>query len=96
MEIVLKSRDTITDFVEYLTKKEKLITSGQLRSANGEEDLLACYLNQLDSSYRHNFVTPTTNFKIAVPENLWNNFVKSPGPAHLNLGVFSSQPVFGW
>lgn len=43
-KILLKTLDTITDFVDYLERKERFITSGNLISAAGEEDLLAHYL----------------------------------------------------
>ena len=42
--ILLGTLDTVTDFVDYLTKKERLITGGRLIAAAGEEELLAYYL----------------------------------------------------
>ncbi|BBE75033.1 MULTISPECIES: hypothetical protein [Phytobacter] len=44
LDVVLHELDTISDFVDYLEKKEELINSGKLISAAGEEDLLAFYL----------------------------------------------------
>lgn len=41
LDVVLNELDTISDFIDYLEKKEEFITSGKLISAAGEEDLLA-------------------------------------------------------
>jgi len=42
---VFKELDTLKDFTDYLTKKEKLIESGMLAVAPGEDDLLGYYLS---------------------------------------------------
>jgi hypothetical protein len=44
LEIVLKTLDTITDFVSYLESKEQLFVGGAKVTAAGEEDLLGSYL----------------------------------------------------
>ena len=44
LDVVLNELDTISDFIDYLEKKEEFITSGKLISAAGEEDLLAHFL----------------------------------------------------
>ncbi len=49
LDVVLNTLDTVTDFVNYLAKKEKFITSGKLAVACGEEDLLAFYLKKIDT-----------------------------------------------
>lgn len=47
MEIILNELDTISDFVEYLKKKEELINTGKRISVvGGEEDLLGWYIIQ--------------------------------------------------
>ena len=40
LDVLLKTLDTITDFVSYLQKKESFICSGRLIAAAGEDDLL--------------------------------------------------------
>lgn len=42
--IIMQSLDTVSDFSEYLTKKELFLTSSKQISVAGEEDLLAYYL----------------------------------------------------
>jgi len=42
---VFKELDTLKDFTDYLTKKERLIESGMLAVAPGEDDLLGYYLS---------------------------------------------------
>jgi hypothetical protein len=44
LDIVLPELDTIADFTAYLGAKERLVRSGRLLSAAGEEELLAYYL----------------------------------------------------
>ena len=43
LDIVLGELDTVLDFTDYLTKKAAFIRSGLLRTAAGEQDLLAHY-----------------------------------------------------
>lgn len=44
LDIILSELDTISDFIDYIEKKEKFILSGGLVSAAGEEEILAHYL----------------------------------------------------
>jgi hypothetical protein len=60
-EIALGELDTITDFTDYLDKKEKLVRSGSLVSAAGEEDLVAYYMTHMNSSGEHDFTKPDGN-----------------------------------
>jgi len=52
MNILLKTLDTISDFVRYLAKKEAFIASGKLGAATGEEDL-AFYMWNLNADDEH-------------------------------------------
>lgn len=58
LDVVMGELDTITDFTEYLQKKERLIRSGHLISAGGEEDLVAYYMTHIDDSGEHGFPKP--------------------------------------
>ncbi len=58
LDIVLGELDTITDLTSYLSKKEKLIRSGQLTVAAGEEELVAYYMTHMNSSGEHDFTKP--------------------------------------
>ncbi len=78
LDIVLGARDTITDFVDYITKKESLIESGKLVSAAGEEDLLAFYLSCMNSSDQHDFIIPEPYTNLVVEEGEWERFSVSP------------------
>jgi len=82
LDILMSARDTISDFVSYLTKREILLR-GQCRIlATGEEQLLACYLVNLDGNKEHNFVFPApvgTVFNgILLTEGHWEDFQNSP------------------
>lgn len=53
--ILMSERDTVGDFVEYLTKKEEAMSQVEVR-ASGEEDLLGHYLTTLDKDGRYAFL----------------------------------------
>ncbi|MEZ5984937.1 MAG: hypothetical protein R3B94_03190 [Hyphomonas sp.] len=56
LDVVLDELDTISDFANYLQKKEEFIRSGLLARACGEEDLLAYYMVQTKEDGSHVFV----------------------------------------
>jgi hypothetical protein len=78
LDIVLRSLDTITDLVEYLTKKEALIRGGRLFWTAGEEDLLAFYLSDVDENEQHAFVMPPNVQALYIEEGYWEWFVRHP------------------
>jgi len=78
LDILLGARDTITDFVSYLSKKEEFIESGRLLSAAGEEDLLAFYLRQLNANNEHDFELDEQYTHIAIAEGEWERFSATP------------------
>ena len=57
-DIVMSELDTITDFTNYLSKKEQLFRRGNLAGASGEEDLVAFYATHTDSTDQHEFTRP--------------------------------------
>lgn len=81
LEILLKSRDTITDFVDYLRAKELFLRS--LRDKNihvliaGEEELLATYLFTVRGN-SHGFIVPEKANSTLVLEGEWAHFLSSP------------------
>jgi hypothetical protein len=81
LDIVLNSRDTITDFVDYLRAKEGLLCRCRERGirffAAGEEELLANYL-LTDDGTRHVFKFPEDINAIGLLEGDWIDFQKSP------------------
>jgi hypothetical protein len=82
LDIVLGKLDTISDFVSYLTKKEKFLRSEMIISAAGEEELLAYYLKNMNDKNEHDFVIPShINGQIAhltFGEGHWEEFIQSP------------------
>lgn len=78
LDIVLTARDTITDLVDYLSKKESLIENGKLAFAAGEEDLLAYYLKCLNPDDEHDFVIPPPYTTLVAEEGEWERFSSSP------------------
>jgi hypothetical protein len=59
LNVVMRQLDTITDFVEYLSKKEVLMMGDVRIAAAGEEELLARYLGHLDAKGKHDFMIPS-------------------------------------
>ncbi len=78
LDIVLQTRDTIADLTDYLTKKERFITSGRLVAAAGEEELLAYYLGHLNEGGEHDFVIPQGIGAMSIDEGLWERFKAHP------------------
>jgi hypothetical protein len=75
LEVVLRTVDTITDFVSYLDKKEKFVGSGKLMAAAGEDDLLAFYLGHLNDKGEHDFVISPEYNGVWIDEGFWNDFI---------------------
>ncbi len=82
LDRVLSELGTIGDFVHYLTEKEAAVRSGQLRMYDGEEDLLAFYLQEaLPNGYgclpfAHQKLSPHDWSRI--PEGEWRAYESSP------------------
>lgn len=82
LDIVLGELDTITDIAAYLGKKERLIRSGQLISAAGEEELVAYYMTHMNSSGEHDFTNPDgtslgENDRISFDVGFYDNLLKN-------------------
>lgn len=58
LRIIMRELDTITDFVEYLKKKENFVRSGRLDRAASEADLLAYYAIRINGEGDHDFAPP--------------------------------------
>jgi len=82
LDILLTTRDTITDFVRYLRWKEGFLQSAKDRKTNvlycGEEDLLANYLLSTNDE-GHGFSLPGEPLDgFYIDEGDWNAFLESP------------------
>ena len=78
MAIVLKTLDTITDFISYLEKKEALLRSGYRVISAGEEDLMAFYLKDVNEDGEQDFVFPPESDGIFLEDGHWENFCGRP------------------
>jgi hypothetical protein len=65
LDIVLRELDTISDFTDYLTRKEAVVRSGRMFAAAGEHEVLAHYLTELNEDGKHDIVLPPG------PEGVW-------------------------
>lgn len=83
LHIILQELDTIRDFSDYLTARQRLVLNDNLFLAAGEEDLLAVYLKDVNEKGEHDFVWETgvplkPGEKIVVPEGVYKNYRKAP------------------
>ncbi|MFZ2167273.1 MAG: SEC-C domain-containing protein [Minisyncoccia bacterium] len=79
---LMKARDTVTDFIEYLQKKESLIRHRPYDFFSvGEEELLGVYLTHMNENGEHDFVFPV---KEDVPAP--NAIFLGPGPWEKFMG----------
>lgn len=59
LNIVFSEIDTVVDFVDYLSKREKFVSQSKpVISTTGEEELLAIYLTNINDQEKHDFVLP--------------------------------------
>jgi hypothetical protein len=78
LNTLLRSLDTASDVIQYLTKKEHAIQSGRVLWAAGEEDLLAVYLRDINDQGEHDFVMPPGSGGLCVEEGAWKHFAAHP------------------
>jgi hypothetical protein len=78
LNILLKTLDTISDFISYLEKKEKFIRKMKFVSIPGEEELLAYYLHHVNINGEHDFVIDGDINAFGLEEGFWEEFCKSP------------------
>jgi hypothetical protein len=95
LDIVLGKLDTVTDFVDYLSKKERFLTkNGFSVFVAGEEDLLAYYYRSLDKDGKHDFVLPKENLNfISLEEGFWEDFIHS---SQFNAQLQADQVSYSW
>lgn len=79
---LLTELGTISDFVHYLTEKEAAVRGGQLRMYDGEEDLLAFYLQEARPNgygclpFAHQKLRSAD--WVRIPEGEWRAYASSP------------------
>ena len=78
LDVLLRTLDTVTDLLMYLTRKERFITQGKLGFAAGEEDLLAYYLRDVGADGWNDFVLPEGTDKLMIDSGLWSSFQRHP------------------
>jgi hypothetical protein len=79
LDVVMQERNTITDFAHYLRKKEAFLRSNRPIAIEGEEDLLAIYLQTVNDSDEHDLIIlPEATGGLTVVGSFWNDFAESP------------------
>ena len=83
LDIVLNELDTVSDFVEYLKKKESLFSIRDVDcSIAGEEELIAIYLSNFDfKKNEHFFPSLPEGAALILGEGDWLRLLDSPGYA---------------
>jgi hypothetical protein len=81
LDLVLATLDTVSDFVAYLTKKEKLFRSGLQISAASELELLAYYHKFINSAGERDFLIlqnlTEQKEELTLEEGYWEEFEQS-------------------
>jgi hypothetical protein len=81
LDIVLQTLDTISDFLNYLEKKEKIFDDGTILQAAGEEELLAFYMTGVGDDRKADFAFRKSLPEIsdlALLEGFWQKYLHSP------------------
>ena len=80
---LMRSRDTVTDFLDYLTKREALLRGPILISATGEEQMLGLYLTRVNAGQEHDFTLVPDGQEppnaIHIDQGFWEAFQEHPG-----------------
>lgn len=71
IDVLFSELNTISDFLKYLSDKEKWFRDGKISFFSGEEDLLAFYLTQ-------NREFPTEPSLVVLDEGLWKKYSQFP------------------
>lgn len=77
--IILSELDTFSDFVEFISAKERAIEKYDFIAYCGEEDLLAHYYHNFDETSKKHFigVNDQSVMGISISEGEWQEFIKS-------------------
>jgi hypothetical protein len=76
LDVLMSELDTVSDFVDYLSKKERAITAGTFIEADGEEELVAHYLTHWDANGSHDLVREADGAPWAI-ESIWNGLTQN-------------------
>ncbi len=94
LDIVLGALTTASDFIDYLTKKETLFRSAKIVHAEGEEDLLAFYLSDINEREEHDFIFPHGHpDQIVFHPGHWEDFSASEARA---VQIDADQISYVW
>lgn len=77
LDVVMGHLDTVSDFIAYLTKKERFLTGDVHVRAAGEEELLGAYVKRLNAEGEHDIIIPKGTDHVLFREGLWHNFLNS-------------------
>lgn len=91
LPLLLRELDTVADFTDYLTKREKLLRTPQCEFLiPGEEDLLTMYLSTVHEGRTHQFPELEHGTLVALREGTWREFQRSkPYAARSNANALS-------
>lgn len=81
--VALKELDTITDFVEYLEKKQEAIRKMAFFHASGEEDIISYYLAHTNEYEEHDIVHPEggawdQNSALFIEDEIYFEMIENP------------------
>ena len=76
LDVVMREVNTASDFVDYLTKKERAITAGTFIEADGEEELVAYYSTHWDAHGNHDLVSEAGGAPLEVA-SIWNGLERN-------------------
>ena len=92
VEVALRTFDTAPDFLEYLQAKERLVRSGALGAAAGEEELMALFLTH-GTADGHDFPSVAAGAALYVDEGHWADFQAS---ARRRTQIVANQGSYLW
>ena len=94
LDSVLKTLDTVSDFCDYLRKREQFFRNTERVVASGEEELLGQYLlSEYRENEGHDFRPPSDANLVVVSEGFWDGWLASEQRA---AKLRADAPSYSW
>lgn len=90
---ILSELDTVSDFVDYIVSKEKLVAGGPSIMMSSELDLLAYHMTHMTDQGKHGLDHFTGHNAVLIESGIWDEFVTSE---HYRDRFLANKPSYDW
>ena len=90
---ILSELDTVSDFVDYIVSKEKLVAGGPSIMMSSELDLLAYHMTHMTDQGKHGLDYFAGQNAVLIESGIWDEFVTSE---HYAARSLANEPSYNW